>query len=402
MPRIAQGPPLFMILMGLVIGAGGIALIRLGVDERMSIVVGIGAGITGSGLASVLMGLTQGLRVLARKSKEITLREYRQRRELWRPVLLGAALTFALLFLVAGHNYAAWHEIERDCVFALETDNRIDALVAWQRATGAMKSRLLLIPSDLFDLWGANRCRSAAERHGFPPPALDGGARRAGSSPSAPGPGLGSGPSQPGRPQMRKYNLRDQEMGDEEFIAWLEQQEEYNGLTDLVLEGNRLTAASLAALAASEIGVFNAILLGDNPIGDRGAEILAASPAFTTVTILYLGGAGLSSVGLEPIFAADSRPRFLRSLDLTGNDLGDQSADIIAGSALTRQITHLYLDDTGLTDRAVRVLADSPNFEVLEYLSLDGNDLTETGVAQARQENGFPQTADVYYGERFE
>jgi hypothetical protein len=385
-----------MILIGLVMGAAGAGLIRLGVDERMGVVVSVGAGFAGSGLASVLIGLAKALQTLWRRSRQITVREYRRHREQLLPALVGCALAFFLVATVAGHNWIAWYEIERDCQLALDTDDPVEALVAWWRATEAMESSLLLIPSDLFDLWGPNRCRSAADKHGFPPGTAAEGAPEAprASSTSEAGPA--------GRPQLRKYNLRDQGLTDAAFAAWLADQEPYNGLTTLVLDGNRLTGVSVEALATSDIGVLHTLLLADNPIGDRGAEILASAPAFSTVTILYLSGTGLTPLGLGHLFGSDSVLGFLIDVDLSRNALGDEGARIIAGSTLTESLTNLYLDATALTDRAAEVLADSPRLGSLDYLSLDANELTEAGVAHFREHARVQEGAVVFFGERFE
>jgi hypothetical protein len=195
-----------MLLMGVVFGAVGAGLIWIGIDERVGLLVSLGAGFAGTGLAAALLGLGRALWKLARRSREIGLHEYRKNRELLRPVLLGGTLAFAMLAIVAGHNYATWYEIERDCKLALNTDDRIEALVAWQRGTRAMESPLLLIPSDLFDLWGPNRCRSAAERHDFPPPTPAErplpSARQSVQSTDETG--------QPGHPRFLRYYLRGQ------------------------------------------------------------------------------------------------------------------------------------------------------------------------------------------------
>ena len=385
-----------MILFGLVMGAAGAGLIWLGVDERMGVVVSVGAGLTGSGLASVLIGLAKALRALWRRSREITVREYRRHRELLLPALVGCALAFLFVATVAGHNWATWYEIERDCQFALDTDDRVEALVAWWRATEAMESSLLLVPSDLFDLWGPNRCRSAADKHDFPPETAARGA------PGAPRTSSTGEAGPPGRPQLRKYNLRNQDLTDAAFVAWLAEREPYNGLTTLVLEGNRLTGRSLEALATSDIGVLHTLLLGGNPIGDRGAETLASAPGFSAVTILYLSSSGLTPVGLGHLFGGDSVLGSLIDVDLSGNTLGDEGARIIAGSALTGNLTNLYLDETALTDRAAELLADSPHLGKLDYLSLDGNQLTEAGVAHFREHGRVRESAAVFFGERFE
>jgi hypothetical protein len=206
----------------------------------------------------------------------------------------------------------------------------------------------------------------------------------------------------PGRPQLLKYNLRDQGYSDEEFSRWLVQQEPYEGLITLVLEGNRLTAASISALADSAIGILHTLPLGGNPLGDTGAATLASEAAFSRLWILYIPGTGLSAAGLRHLFAPDATLDFLVDLDLSDNDLGDEGARILATSARSASLTHLYLDSTGLTDDGARALADSPHLGALEYLSLDRNDLTAAGVAYLREQARFSEGAVLFLGEAFE
>lgn len=409
MPRLTTTRPAVLLPAGLLLGAAGAGLAWLGYEERVGFLMDVGLGLAGGGLACLIIGTARGLWLLFTRSRDLGLRAYRRHREILQPVLVALAIVFVFLAAVTGHNYLAWSAIERDCELALETDDRVEAQWALNQGLAAMDDPLLLIPSDLLDLWGPNRCRSAVERHqlvlpaslpgAFQPPAGYGA-----SDPPSRDPAEASEGGSPSRPQNRKYSLRDQGTTDPEVIAWLAGVEPYNGLVTLDLRGNRLTADSLAALAGSQIGVVHTLLLSGNPLGDAGARVLAESPAFATLTILYLSETGLGAAGLDRMLGPDSRlePGFLTNLDLSGNPLGDEGARILAASSRAGQLTHLELERTGLTDRGALALARSPHLGALEYLSLDGNDLTDAGVAAAREAASWPTSAAVFFGEEYE
>lgn len=165
MLRLMSVPPLAMLAIGVLFGAIGGGLIWLGVEERLGFLVDVGVGFAGGAVACVLIGGTRALWAIFKRSRDLSVRQYRRHRGFLQPVLVATALVFVLLAGLAGHNYVSWAAIERDCELALNTDDRVEAQWALTRARAAMEDPLLLIPSELFDLWGPNRCRSAVERH---------------------------------------------------------------------------------------------------------------------------------------------------------------------------------------------------------------------------------------------
>ncbi|MBW2278823.1 MAG: hypothetical protein JRF63_15125, partial [Deltaproteobacteria bacterium] len=133
----------------------------------------------------------------------------------------------------------------------------------------------------------------------------------------------GGGPA--GGSAFHNVHYRDQNLTDEGFAKWLGEQDRV-GLIQLDFSGNKLTAASVEALAKVNIGSVYTLQLSRNPIGDEGVELIA---------------------------------KHKRSEEL-GN---------------------LYLDHIGMTDRGAVALAASPNVASLLYLAVGGNELTAAGIA---------------------
>ena len=165
MPSVTSTRVAVLLPAGVLLGAAGGGLAWLGVEEQVPMVLEIGLGLAGGGLACLVLGLARGLWALLGKSRDLGLREYRRHRRVLRPALVATVLAGALLGGLVGHNYVVWAAIERDCELALSTDDRVEAQWALNRGLATMDDPLLVIPSDLLDLWGPNRCRSAIERH---------------------------------------------------------------------------------------------------------------------------------------------------------------------------------------------------------------------------------------------
>ena len=168
MPRLPRVSVLGLFLIAVVFGPVGIGLIRLGIEERVDLLVEMGAGFTGAGLAAALLGIALALSSAVRRIREVGRRQYREHRRVLRPLLLGAVVVLGLAAIVVTHNYIVWSRVERDCELALRTEDAAEAARALNDGLTAMQNPLLVIPSDLLDLWGPNRCRSAAEGHHLP------------------------------------------------------------------------------------------------------------------------------------------------------------------------------------------------------------------------------------------
>lgn len=207
-----------------------------------------------------------------------------------------------------------------------------------------------------------------------------------------------------GRSQFLNFRLKGQDLNDEQFIEWINKQPSYNGLIQLKLDDNRLTAKSLEALGDSDIGVPYSISLANNPIGDDGAKTLGSASKFSGTAILSLPNTKITAQGLKNLFGRGSllAAGFLMYLDLSKNDLGDTGVEIIAQSPGSKHLTDLYLDSVGMTDLGAKALAASPNFGEIRTLSISGNKLTADGVSAVRKSKNFSEEAVFYFGEEFE
>jgi len=128
---------------------------------------------------------------------------------------------------------------------------------------------------------------------------------------------------------FHNVHYRDSELTDEGFSEWLGKQNRV-GLIQLDFSGNKLTAASVAALNRADIGSVYTLKLSRNPIGDEGVELIAKHER-------------------------------------------------------SERLANLSLDHVGMTDRGARALAASPFVSSLMYLAVGGNDLTEAGIAALRK-----------------
>jgi hypothetical protein len=156
-----NAPAWALLLYALGMGALGGLLLWFGVDEQVSVLASIGVALIGTGAVSLLMAGFRGLLAILRRFRSVD----RRRRRLPRRVLLGIAAALALPAALALHNYIVWRGIEKDCKTALRTRDLAEGLRAYRRGRQAMRQRLLIIPSSLFDLWGPNRCKSARARY---------------------------------------------------------------------------------------------------------------------------------------------------------------------------------------------------------------------------------------------
>lgn len=143
--------------------AAGVGLIALGAEENSGLVLRVGAGCLGLGVVNLFLLLLRSMGWLRERSRGLGAHLANHRLALG-ILLVGGGVMLAPPLILAGYNYIAWSAVERDCELALEAGDSAEGRQAYARGVAAMENPLLLIPSSLFDLWGPNRCRSAAER----------------------------------------------------------------------------------------------------------------------------------------------------------------------------------------------------------------------------------------------
>jgi Leucine-rich repeat (LRR) protein len=110
---------------------------------------------------------------------------------------------------------------------------------------------------------------------------------------------------------------------------------------------------------------------------------LATSPNLHDLTHLYLGDNNIGDAGAQAL-AASSHMRHLTHLELSYNHIDDAGAQALAASP-NLHLMHLDLSNNGITDAGAEALAASQNLrDHLTYLNLDGSNI---GAAVRREMN---------------
>jgi uncharacterized protein (TIGR02996 family) len=150
-------------------------------------------------------------------------------------------------------------------------------------------------------------------------------------------------------------------------------------LRGLDLSDNGIDSAALASLTASRfICLLRALDLGSNPLGTRGAWLLATATTAEELSELHLAGCGLGGEGLAELL--DGGSGTWRRLDLSGNWLYRWDLVRLADSVLLRNLVALDLASNPLGENGASVLADSPNAAGLVDLGLCDTGTGDTGV----------------------
>lgn len=150
-----------LIIAAVMAGLGALA-IWLAIDEATPGLLRPGAVFLGIATAFAIWLAGRGLRALFRRSRRAASRAMASPAR--RRIMIGVAIALACLLAFVLYNWACWYGIQRDCITARDEPDRALARRAFVRAGEAMQDPLLLLPSDLFDLWGPNRCDSARYR----------------------------------------------------------------------------------------------------------------------------------------------------------------------------------------------------------------------------------------------
>ena len=138
-------------------------------------------------------------------------------------------------------------------------------------------------------------------------------------------------------------------------------------LRTLGLVGGGLDPGACATLArgAPSLGWLD---LSANPIGDEGARALAGAGFAAALTRLALHGCDVGLRGLDALTAA--MPSLI-ALDLGGNRLGDEGAELLARSSALGSLELLRLSGCGIGERGARALLDSAHLSPRTRVALD-------------------------------
>jgi hypothetical protein len=138
-----------------------------------------------------------------------------------------------------------------------------------------------------------------------------------------------------------------------------------------------LTPDGLAALLAdSDMANVTTILLEGNPIGDRGAMLLAGWPGIARVEVLNLADTGIGLPGLKVLVESSFQPQPV-TLQLDENPLYDEGIQLLAGSSLVSRVRELGLGCTGLDHSGVRALVESTKLASVQTLDLGQTELMD-------------------------
>ncbi len=153
---------LVLLLIAVVMAGLGALAIWLAIEEATPGLLRPGAVFLGVATAFAIWLAGRGLRALFRRSRRAASRAMPS--PVRRRIVIGVAIALACLLAFVLYNWACWYGIQRDCITARDEPDKALARRAFDRAGEAMQDPLLLLPSDLFDLWGPNRCNSARNR----------------------------------------------------------------------------------------------------------------------------------------------------------------------------------------------------------------------------------------------
>jgi len=106
---------------------------------------------------------------------------------------------------------------------------------------------------------------------------------------------------------------------------------------------------------------------------DAGALMVALSPHLERLRRLELKACSLSPRAVHVLTHEARSLHNLNWLDLSNNDLNDDSIWTLANAASMRGLTHLFLNSNKITNQGLSYLADSHCLANLTDLELDGN-----------------------------
>lgn len=152
-----------------------------------------------------------------------------------------------------------------------------------------------------------------------------------------------------------------------------------SGLRELNLHGNGIAVAGIRALAASNrLGPLVTLRLGDNYLGE-GTIALTAWPGLHRLTTLDLSGNLLHNAEAEAL-ASSRFLRELQALDIGVNRIGDRGAELLAGSrGVFDSLVSLRLTRNEIGDRGALALAHATGLAALRELDLAENRIGESG-----------------------
>jgi uncharacterized protein (TIGR02996 family) len=141
-------------------------------------------------------------------------------------------------------------------------------------------------------------------------------------------------------------------------------------LTELDLDFNDITDDGVSALASgTSLQFLEELHLQANGITDKGLAALCDSPLLHQLTLLDLSHNAITDKGLDRLLKA--APKNLRRLWLYHNPIGDKGAKILATSSWVGRLSELNIRNIQLTDTGLNAVADARNLRVIPRIGWD-------------------------------
>jgi uncharacterized protein (TIGR02996 family) len=210
-----------------------------------------------------------------------------------------------------------------------------------------------------------------------------------------------------GLKSVRSLNLNGNDLGRSGLRALL-QSRHVGGLKELSLRNTRLDGQAMAEFDDARKGLQLEVLdLGENLLKDLGAEYVALVPCLKELKALRLDRCEITQLGARLFakkatflgglrrldvshnhFAPDGlkallerKSRSLHTLQLRDNDLHDEDAESLAGSAASNALLEVDLSQNDLGSDAAQALAESKHLRELLVLRLGDNPIPKSAAA---------------------
>jgi uncharacterized protein (TIGR02996 family) len=158
-------------------------------------------------------------------------------------------------------------------------------------------------------------------------------------------------------------------------------------LRGLELWADNLTGADIRPLTESpHVQNLRSLELDGNPLGDEGAQILAHAANLPNLSHLSLYLCEVNAAGMEALGEA-SLPR-LDSLSVAASQFGDVGLTAFLAGSLPGQLAKLELSRARLTPAAAQALARSAQLTKLEFLDLTDNPIENAGAIALANSHG--------------
>ncbi len=164
---------------------------------------------------------------------------------------------------------------------------------------------------------------------------------------------------------------------DEDALAQLSANKQFDSLNHLGLASTRLTASGLGTLASTlSSHRLRSLDLNYNFFGDDGVKALADNSPFENVEILWLQQNSITAEGTEALVRSQCLSN-LKDLDVGFNSIGPEGLAPLVKHFPFRE---LYLNMCHIEDEGAIAIARSEKLKDLAWLDVGNNDLSGEGL----------------------